>query len=126
MSDPDFKNDDPYAQRRRDWLVSAFASNCNRPVMNGLWGSLVSCSRLSIGQLPRWRRTAAEANRRLSAEQNHFIGAYSGHRLPFRIHFDGMGSAGFHRSEHVAIAAIYFHNPAFTAVRDIAGLRADP
>jgi len=34
-----------------------------------LWGSLVSCGRLSIGQLPPSRQTAAVANRRAGCQQ---------------------------------------------------------
>src|SRR5450759_5185963 len=33
-----------------------------------LWGSLASCGRLSIGQLPRLHRTAAVANRRAGCQ----------------------------------------------------------
>src|ERR1039458_6284929 len=33
-----------------------------------LWGSLASCGRLSIGQMPRWHRTAAVANRRAGCQ----------------------------------------------------------
>jgi hypothetical protein len=43
-------------------------SVCVRKAQVPLWGSLVSCGRLSIGHLPRLHQTAAVANRRAGCQ----------------------------------------------------------
>ena len=46
-------------------ISSRFRSTVSRP--RNKWGRLLTCGRLSIGQLPRLHRTAAVANRRALA-----------------------------------------------------------
>src|SRR5262245_14757269 len=60
------------------------------------------------------------------AEPDHLVRPNAGHRLSFRSHVDGMGPAGLHGAEHFAGTPIYFCDPAFAAVRNVARLRADP
>src|ERR1039458_7776570 len=54
---------------KEDLMVTAANSSCRVSVANyQSWGSLASCGRLSIGQMPRWHRTAAVANRRAGCQ----------------------------------------------------------